>query len=243
MSTPEKPPQDPTAEQAEPPKKKRGKLLLITGVLTILLGAGGGAGWYFTRPADPNAPKAVEKPKPAIFMALESFTVNLVPTDGQAQYVQAGLTLKLDDTEAADLIKERMPQVRDRVLMVISSKRSTDLLSTQGKQKLAAEISDAVKNVIVPAMKPRVATDKPGALPLAPIATAAAAETPAAEDKDKPTDAKAAEAETAEASKAEAKTAEAKAADTKTAEAKTKDGKPARPPLVIEVLFTAFIIQ
>src|SRR6187455_2923618 len=127
MSTPDKTPQDPAAE---PPKKKR-KLLLVIGLVTLLAGAGGGAGWYFTRPADPNAPKVAEKPKPAIFLPLESFTVNLIPTDSQSQYIQVGISLKLEETEVFDIIKERMPQVRDRVLMVLSAKRAPDLLSTQ----------------------------------------------------------------------------------------------------------------
>jgi len=233
MATPDKTPQDPKADQAEPPKKKRGKLWLILGMLVIFGGSGGGAAWYFMQSPDPNAPKVVEKPKPAIFMPLESFTVNLLPDDGQPQYIQAGLTLKLDDSEAADLIKERMPQVRDRVLMVLSSKRSADLLPTKGKQKLAAEISDAVQNVIVSGMKPLVvaAPAKKGSTESSPVASAEAADTPAAA-VDKGTE-----------KGTEAKTAEAKAAEAKTAEAKTAEAKPARPAPVVEVLFTAFIIQ
>jgi flagellar FliL protein len=193
MATPDKSQQDPKADAAAPPKKKRGKLFIIIGVLFVLAGGGGGAGWYFMRPLDPNAPKVAEKPKPSIFVPLESFTVNLAPADGQSQYIQTALTLKVEESEAADLIKERMPQVRDRVLMVLSSKKGPDLLHTQGKQKLAAEISEAVRTLILPAMKPVAAPAKEAAAQVSPVATAQAADAPPAE-ADKPADAKSADA-------------------------------------------------
>ena len=193
MATPDKSPQDPTAAQAEPPKKKRGKLLLIVSVIFVLAGAGGGADWYFMRPADPNAAKAAEKPKPAIFLPLESFTVNLLPTESQPQFMQAGLTLQLDDSEAVDLIKARMPQIRDRLLMVLSSKRGPDLLSTAGKQKLAAEISEEVRKVIVPAMKPVAPAAKQVAAEIPQVGSAQAADAPAAA-ADNPPDAKSVDA-------------------------------------------------
>ena len=189
MAAPDKPPQDPTAAPVAPPKKKRGKLLLILVVLAVVLSGAGGAGWYFMRPADPNAPQAAEKPKPSIFVPLESFTVNLLPSDGQPQFIQAGLTLKLDDPEAVELIKSRMPQVRDRLLMVLSSKRGPDLLATEGKQKLAVEISDAVKKVIAPAMTPVAPPASPAATEVSPVAPAQAADAPTAA-ADKRTDAK-----------------------------------------------------
>lgn len=196
MATPDKTPQDPTADQAEPPKKKRGKLLLVISMLFVLAGAGGGAGWYFMRPADPHAPKAAEKPKPAIFLPLESFTVNLLPVDSQPQFMQAGLTLKLDDSEAVDLIKARMPLIRDRLLMVLSSKRGPDLLSTAGKQKLAAEISEEVRKVVVPAMTPVAQPAKEIAAEIPPVDSAQAADAPDAA-ADKHTDAKSVDAKPA----------------------------------------------
>src|SRR5687768_3511236 len=112
--------------EAEAPKKK-GKLLIIVSALVVVLGAGGGAAWFFLRPTDANA-TAVEKPKPALFLPLETFTVNLLPQDSSPEFVQAGLTLKLEDQATLDLIKERMPLVRDRILMVFSGKRANDLL-------------------------------------------------------------------------------------------------------------------
>ena len=172
MATQDKP-QEAPAVAAAPPKKKRSKLLIAVGVLALLAG-GGGAGWYFMQPGQVDS--AAAKPKPPIFLPLESFTVNLIPSDGQLQFVQAGLTLKLDDRDAADLIKEHMPHVRDRVLLVLSSKRSAELLPTQGKQKLAAEISDAVRKVIAPPAKAAPQSLTPSGAQVSAVDSAQAAE-------------------------------------------------------------------
>ena len=201
------------AETAETPKK-RGKLLIIISLAVVLLGGGGGAAWYFMRSSDAHAAPVEAKPKPAVFLPLESFTVNLMPNGGQPEFIQAGLTLKFDDIKMSDLAKERMPEVRNRILMVLSSKRGADLLPAAGKQKLAEELATAVKTII----------DPTGAKPVAKAAPKPPVEEKAADG-----------AEPDEAAIAEAK--EAKAAEARAAK------KAAEKAVKVEVLFTAFIIQ
>lgn len=173
------------ADQAPP--KKRGKLILISALLLVL--AGGGAGtWYFLRPADPNAKPAE---RPAVFLPIESFTVNLVSPESQPQYLQAGITLKLYEQGQGELIKDRMPEVRDRILMVLSSKKVADLLPVTGKQKLAIEIADAVKDIIAPgsvakARAQAAAAAKVAVVPEAQAAPAAEGEQPPAEVAPRP---------------------------------------------------------
>jgi flagellar FliL protein len=158
------------------PSKKGSKVVLMILALALFACAGGGA-WYYLHPAETGPAQASAKPKPAIFMPLESFTVNLLPSEGQAhQFVQAGLTLKLDDRDTADLIKDHMPQVRDRVLMVLSSKRGPELLPNEGKHKLAAELSRAIRNVIAPASMAAPQAAKHSATPVAPAAAAQASD-------------------------------------------------------------------
>lgn len=155
-----------TTADAEQPKK-RGKLLMIVSLLVVMLGGGGGAAWFFMQPADPAAQA---KPKPALFLPLEMFTANLQSDEGQPQFVQIGLTLKMTDADAIAIIKERMPEVRNRVLMVLSGKRGGDLLPVPGKEKLATDIATAIQGVIAPLV--------------AKAPTAPAEEEPKAEDTD-----------------------------------------------------------
>jgi flagellar FliL protein len=136
-------------EQQSPAPKKRRKLLLISMlILVVVLAGGGGAGFYFMQPTRSDA--APPPPKPPVFVPLETFTVNLVSDPAEMQFMQAGITLKLAEKGAAELIKDRLPEVRNRVLMVLSGKRGGELLSVAGKQKLAGEVADAINKVIAP---------------------------------------------------------------------------------------------
>jgi flagellar protein FliL len=168
-----KPSQEPEPAHApdhiEPPAKKRGKLVLIL-CLSLVVAGSSAAGFYFMQPAHSDAGAAV--PKPPVFVPLETFTVNLVSDPAQMQFMQAAITLKLEDKAAAELIKDRLPEVRDRVLLVLSAKRSSDILSVAGKQKLAIEIGEAVRKIVVPT-PPAAPADVAGAAD-EPAGTAAA---------------------------------------------------------------------
>jgi flagellar FliL protein len=139
------------AANGEQPKKKS-KLLLIIILAVVLLGGGGGAAWFFMRPSADGHSAKPQPPKPSVFLPLEMFTGNLMPQDGQPQYIQLGITLKLADQATADLVKDRTPEVRNRVLMVLSGKKGVDLLPVAGKQKLASEIEVAIRQVVGPAL-------------------------------------------------------------------------------------------
>lgn len=134
-----------TAETPEvPAKKSRKKLLLILGCV-LLLGAAGAAGaWYMNKPQAGPVKVKQEPPKPPIFVSLETFTVNLQP-DPAEQFLQVDLTLQLADEAGAELIKQHMPQVRNRLLMLLTSKKSSEISTIDGKKKLSQEISAQLK--------------------------------------------------------------------------------------------------
>jgi flagellar FliL protein len=153
-----------SAEQASPPpppKKKRGKLLIVAGALLLAL-AGGGTAFYFMQPSD-SAAHAGAVPKPPVFLPLEAFTVNLASDGSAMQFMQAGVTLKLSEKATADVIKERLPEVRNGMLLVLSAKRASEILTVAGKQKLAAEMSEAIRKVITPTSPAAGAQAKPAA--------------------------------------------------------------------------------
>src|SRR5688572_653854 len=207
---------------AEAPKKK-GKLILIISLVTVLLGGGGGAAWFFLK-GDAEDKVVEEKAKPAVFLPLESFTVNLQPSEGQPQYIQAGLTLKLEDNESSELVKARMPEVRNTILMVLSAKKGNDLLPVAGKQKLAEEIAQAVTTIVTPEPPKKAAPKK---------------KKDEAENEDEKSE------KTAKADKAD-KADKAEKADEEDDEDKPKKAKKKAPVVKVakvEVLFTAFIIQ
>jgi flagellar FliL protein len=119
------------------PKNRRRNLILAIVSSVLLLGAGvGGTAWYFTRFPDGAMPSK----KPPVFVNLETFTVNL-QSEHSDQHLQTNLTLKVGDSSNVDLIKLHMPEVRDRILLLLSSKTASQIATVEGKKKLSAEVA------------------------------------------------------------------------------------------------------
>lgn len=115
-------------------KSGAGKLALMVVSAVLLLGVGGGGtAWYLSQTQD-----GVKQKSPA-FLSLETFTVNLQSEHGD-QHLQTNLTLKMADAEAAELIKLHMPEVRNRVLLLLSNKSASQVAAVDGKKKLASEL-------------------------------------------------------------------------------------------------------
>ena len=140
---------------AAPPKSK--KKLIIT-IIVLLLAAGGGAGWYFTQGKAPEGEHAAEKKAEPVHEAKfvpmgENFTVNLQREEGD-QYLQAGITLKILQPELEENIKKTMPEIRSKLLFLLSSKYPSELQTAEGKNKLVAEVIaevDGILGLAVPA--------------------------------------------------------------------------------------------
>lgn len=128
-------------EEAAPPKKRGKKILVIVLLLLILLGGGGGATWYFLmrKPAGEQAEKT--EVKPSVYLPLETFTVNL-QSDGSGtdHYLQIGITLQVVDEKVVDSVKQQLPLIRNKLLLLLSGKTPAELSNMEGKKKLAAEI-------------------------------------------------------------------------------------------------------
>jgi flagellar FliL protein len=153
-----KPKAAPKAEEASAaPAGSKKKLIVIAAAAVLLLGGGGGAAWYFMHAggdaaaAEHDSPKESKKKKkkdPSAkpeYVPVEAFTVNLQPENGE-QYLQVQFTLQVAGAEQATLIKDNMAIVRNRVLLLLSSKKASEISTLEGKQQLAAEIEAVIKD-------------------------------------------------------------------------------------------------
>lgn len=148
-------------EQHEAPVVKKSKKKLVIVLLAVLLLAGGGgAGWYFfmQKPHDSTKHAAVEAPKPPVFVVMDPFTVNL-QNDGADQFLQTAFTLQVASAEQVDLVKLYMPQVRSRLLLLLSSKHAAEINTAEGKKKLGAEILTAINQPFTPNGKKQEVSD------------------------------------------------------------------------------------
>ena len=154
MATAKKASKEDDATGEAKPKKKL--TLIIAIVALLLVGAlGGGAAWYFlgNKPAGGEAEVKPEPPKPPVFSALDPFVVNLQPEMGE-QYLQVAMTLQVAEQLQADQIKLYMPMIRSRLLVLLSSKQASALMSPDGKAKLAEEIIATLNEPFAPSGPP-----------------------------------------------------------------------------------------
>lgn len=171
-----------TADGEIAPPKKKSKLILIIGIGVLVLAlAGGGAAimmWKKKAAAaeaeseEGHAPAKTAHAKsgtPPTFVPMEAFTVNLVPENGE-QYLQVVATLKLEDSHAAEDLKIYMPELRHRVLMLLSGKKASELQGVDGREALADEIKSATNEVLGFGSKSKGKRSEPeGATGKAPI--------------------------------------------------------------------------
>lgn len=154
-----------TPAEGEVPNKKKGKLLLIIiiAVLVVVLGGGGAAFFLLKKKASaedeaedgdgPPAKAAKAKKKkdahatPPVFAKLEPFVVKL-QSEGQEAYVQAVPELKLLDALIAEQIKQFMPEIRHKVLMILAGKKASELSTPEGMQTLANQIRASINSTL-----------------------------------------------------------------------------------------------
>ena len=148
-----------------PPKKSKKLLIIVIAAVVLLAGAGGAAFFLLSKNADhgdedeevaaekvkPKKKKG-EKAAPPVYVPFESFTVNLVPEQGE-QFLQLVVSVEVEDVAAGDTIKLYMPKLRNRVMLLLSDKKASDLITKDGKEKLAQEIRDQMNEVIDPSTK------------------------------------------------------------------------------------------
>jgi flagellar FliL protein len=84
---------------------------------------------------------------PGVIYPLETFIVNLADEDGK-RYLRLTLDLELKKGILEESIKQRLPQIRDSILMVLPSKHFEDIRTTEGKNILKNEIIARVNTVL-----------------------------------------------------------------------------------------------
>jgi len=156
------------AAEAAPPKKSKKKLIIILSVVLLLLAGGGGAAWFFLGedpPAEGEGAEKVKKPvnpkdiKPPVFLVMEPFTVNLQPDGAGEQFLQVAFSMQVTDQQGVDQIKLYLPQIRSRLLLLLSGKKASQISTPEGKKKLAQEIIDTAKQPPVSGLPPFSITD------------------------------------------------------------------------------------
>jgi flagellar FliL protein len=84
---------------------------------------------------------------PGAMFDLDPFIVNLADTP-EIRYLKLTLKLELDSESVATELSARVPQIRDAVLVLLSSKDVNAVRTTQGKFQLRDEITQRINGLL-----------------------------------------------------------------------------------------------
>jgi flagellar FliL protein len=126
--------------------KSKMMLFVILGVVILLVAVGVAAyllGSRSAQDATPAESAQVEDTSTAEgvgpMVDITDFIINILDKN-ETRYLKAAITLELENEETVAEVNERMPQIRDSVLLLVGNKTFAELNDLQGKLQLRAEI-------------------------------------------------------------------------------------------------------
>ena len=135
-------------DQKESPKPKSSLKKILILVVAVVLLAAGGAGAYFKFFA--HSQKAEEKPKEqeqAILKEMDTFIVNLSDPGGK-RFLKLTMKARMNSLQGSDEFTARVFEMRDIILMILSSKEYEDISKPSDKLALKQELITAINNVM-----------------------------------------------------------------------------------------------
>ncbi len=96
-------------------------------------------------PSKVSDPKTLVGPQ----FGLEPFIINLIDDGRGPRYLKLEIKFELENETVKTEIESRLSQIRDELLILLSSKRQTDIETSDGKRILKDEIFTRVNKVLV----------------------------------------------------------------------------------------------
>lgn len=125
-------------------------------LLLLLLGAGIYFGWLyyasstrFSVPSTENTSLEESDAQADIgpMIDVRELIVNII-SDDNSHYLRTSMSIELSSKDAYEEMNSRMPQIRDAILMLTSSKTFEELYDVHGKKQLKAELLIEVNELL-----------------------------------------------------------------------------------------------
>ncbi|MFH1624578.1 MAG: flagellar basal body-associated FliL family protein [Pseudomonadota bacterium] len=132
-------------EELEKQEAKKGKPLFMWIVIAIAMSVLGGGGFFvwtkFFQTPKPKAATLASQKETVIgpMFRLDTFIVNLAEEQGK-RYLKVTMELELENERVQSEVKTRLPQFRDSMLTLLSSKSLAQIENIEGKNRLRDEI-------------------------------------------------------------------------------------------------------
>ena len=131
------------------------KLIIIVAVLVLLIGGGVGAFLFLggdedekISPEQEQAELENQAKQVGPMVNMDSFIVNIMD-DNESRYLKATITIEVNGEEASMELTQRMPQVKDAVLLLLGSKTFGEISDLQGKIQLRAELINKINSILL----------------------------------------------------------------------------------------------
>ncbi len=136
---------------AEPEKKSSKKIIVIIGFVLLVVGSGVAA--YFLAPkltgsepkeakevaTEGGAEKVASKPKKVkVIIPIKTLVVNV--KGGSGRFLKVGIEMEGESKEVEAEAKESMAEIRDQLITILTTKNTSEIVSTEGKRKIKLEI-------------------------------------------------------------------------------------------------------
>ena len=150
--------------EGEAGPKKSKTLLLIIIIAVIALAGGGGGAWFLLKGDSAGDQVAAEGEEgeagaeeeaveempatPYYFSLNPPFVVNFVGK-GRAKFLQVNIEGLTRNPSVKEDITTHLPQIRNNIVFILSSKRHQDLVTAEGKESLRKQLLEEMRSILV----------------------------------------------------------------------------------------------
>jgi flagellar FliL protein len=128
-------------------ERRPGRTLAALGGLALVAGVAGTAWWLGLLPDHRQAEAKVEELAVGALLPLDPFIANLADEDGK-RYLKATLQVEFFASRVPDDFNARLPQMRDLLLTLLTSKMFAEIRTPEGKGVLRDEIINRMNRAL-----------------------------------------------------------------------------------------------
>lgn len=139
--------------------KGSAKKWIIIGIVLLFLGGGGYAAWNsllaarFLGMDNPltgeteHGPAEAKYEKFGVIYEMEPFIVNLLSREGK-RYLKTTIEFEVENEDIKNELTQRTPQLRDAILLLLTSKSFEDINRPEGKLRLKNELLVRIHQIL-----------------------------------------------------------------------------------------------
>jgi flagellar FliL protein len=146
---------EPEKAQEEKPKKSKKKLIIIIAGALLVFSISGFFAYTMLLSKKGGAEEETNKKKEekALLVALDPFVLNLAE---QGRFLKVTIHFELTDPSSQQVVENNIPQIKDAIIILLSSKSIESIASPEGKLQLKDELllranqtigKDVIKNL------------------------------------------------------------------------------------------------